>query len=88
MTVMTGDSLKAEVWNRLTKGESLNGLSLPRKAGRIDLSGFLLADPKIVNSWQTPLANITQIEPTTLFRQAKLQDLDFTGGKAKLPSLC
>ncbi len=79
------DSSKTEVWRRLVTGDSLDGLSLPTRAGRIDLSGLALADPRVRERWQTTLADIARIEPTAVFRNAKLQNLDLTG--SKLPSV-
>jgi uncharacterized protein YjbI with pentapeptide repeats len=82
---MIVDSSKTEVWRRLVTGESLNELSLPTREGRIDLSGLALADPRVLERWQTTLADIARIEPTGVFRNAKLQNIDLTG--SKLPSV-
>jgi uncharacterized protein YjbI with pentapeptide repeats len=79
------DSSKMEVWRRLVTGESLGGLVLPKKEGRIDLSGLALGDPKVLDRWQTTLADVARIEPSGVFRNAKLQNLDLTG--SKLPSV-
>jgi uncharacterized protein YjbI with pentapeptide repeats len=82
---MVSDPLKIEAWQRLLRGESLDESSLPRVDGRIDLSGLTLPEPTVVKQWQTPLANITQIEPAGTFRRVVWRDLDFSG--SKLPSL-
>jgi uncharacterized protein YjbI with pentapeptide repeats len=42
-----------------------------------------LPEPTLVKRWQTPLANIAQIVPNGLFRQAKLRDLDLTGSSLR-----
>jgi uncharacterized protein YjbI with pentapeptide repeats len=82
---MIVDSSKIELWRRLVKGESLGGPLLPKKQGRIDLSGLVLDDPRILEGWQTTLANVARIEPSAVFRNAKLQNLDLTG--SRLPSV-
>jgi uncharacterized protein YjbI with pentapeptide repeats len=84
-SMINGDPLKTEAWQRLLSGESLDKLSLPRVDGRIDLSGLELPEPEVVRQWQTPLANVTQITPGGTFRGVKWRDLDFSG--SKLPSL-
>jgi uncharacterized protein YjbI with pentapeptide repeats len=78
---MTSDPLKMEAWQRLVNGSSLTGMSLPGKDGRIDLRGLALPEPKVIQRWQRPLADIAQIEPNGIFRHAKLQDLDLSGGE-------
>jgi uncharacterized protein YjbI with pentapeptide repeats len=82
---MISESLKTEVWRRLAHRESLTGLSLPKREGRIDLRGTVLARPKVLDRWQTALADIVRIEPNRIFRNAILQDLDLTD--SKLPSV-
>jgi uncharacterized protein YjbI with pentapeptide repeats len=82
---MIVDSSKMEVWRRLVTGESLSELVLPKKEGRIDLSGLALDDPKVLERWQTTLAGVARIEPSAVFRNAKLQNLDLTG--SELPSV-
>jgi|HubBroStandDraft_3_1064219.scaffolds.fasta_scaffold10097_2 uncharacterized protein YjbI with pentapeptide repeats len=78
---MINDSLKWEAWRRLLGGESLDDMPLPRIDGRIDLGGLALPEPRVVQQWQTPLANIARIEPGGTFRQARWRDLDFSGSK-------
>jgi uncharacterized protein YjbI with pentapeptide repeats len=78
---MTSNSLKLEAWNRLLNDEPLDGLSLPRSGGRLDLSDLALPGPKVVQQWQTPLANVTRIEPGGTFRHVKWRDLDFSGSR-------
>jgi len=72
---------KEEAWKRLVSGESLAGLSLTTKGGRIDLSGLNLRKPQALESWQTALANVTRIEPNGIFRDTVLRDLDLTASK-------
>jgi len=71
--------LQAEVWKRLLSGESLDGLSLLVKAGRIDLSGFRLPEPRVVSRWQARLADVTEVEADRIFRRVRWRDLDFSG---------
>jgi uncharacterized protein YjbI with pentapeptide repeats len=78
---MISDSLKAEGWRRLVSGESLADLSLSIKEGRLDLSGLALAEPRVVERWQTTLADVARVEPNGIFREATLQNLDLTGSK-------
>jgi hypothetical protein len=77
--MIISDSVKMKAWERLVIGETLSGLSLPKKDGRIDLSGLELPEPKVLERWQTTLADVARIEPNGIFRNAKLRDLDFTG---------
>lgn len=78
---MTSNSLKIEAWNQLLSGEVVAGELLPKKDGRIDFSGLDLPEPKLVQQWQTPLANVARIAPGGTLRQVRWQDLDFSGGK-------
>jgi uncharacterized protein YjbI with pentapeptide repeats len=80
---MIVDSSKTEVWRRLVTGESLGDLLLPKKEGRIDLSGLVLDNPRILEKWQTSLADVARIEPNAVFRNAKLENLDLTGSKLR-----
>jgi uncharacterized protein YjbI with pentapeptide repeats len=70
-----------KAWERLVSGETVSGLSLAKKDGRIDLSGLALPEPRVLERWQTTLADVARIEPNGIFRNAKLRDLDFTGSK-------
>jgi uncharacterized protein YjbI with pentapeptide repeats len=78
---MINDSLQSEAWRRLLGGESLDDMPLPRIDGRIDLGSLALPEPKVVQQWQTPLANVARIEPGGTFRQARWRDFDFSGSK-------
>jgi uncharacterized protein YjbI with pentapeptide repeats len=78
-------SLKLEGWRRLANDQSLADLSIPPKNGRLDLTGLVLPEPRIVQRWQTALANVAQVELNGVFRKARLRNLDFSG--SKLPSL-
>jgi uncharacterized protein YjbI with pentapeptide repeats len=82
---MIGESTRKEAWQRLLGGQSLAELSLPRKNGRLDLSGLILPEPKVLEKWQMPLADVSRIEPNRLFRQVKWRDLEFS--ESKLNSL-
>jgi uncharacterized protein YjbI with pentapeptide repeats len=75
---MISDSLQSEIWQRLLRGTSLDDLSLPRKEGRIDLRGWQLPEPKVIASWETKLAHVTQVEPDRIFRHAEWRNLDFS----------
>ena len=81
LSVMSSELLKAEAWRRLVNGASPHELGLEIKDGRFDLSGLILSEPTVVKQWQTPLANITQIEPPAEFRRVKWQNLDLSNSK-------
>ncbi len=78
---MTSNSQKTEAWQRLLVGESIADLSLPLKDGRVDLSGLVLPESRVVQRFQTSLADVTQIEPNGIFRGSKLQNLDLSGSR-------
>jgi fluoroquinolone resistance protein len=40
-----------------------------------------LPDPTVVRRYQTPIANVTEIDPSAVFRGAKWENLDFSGSK-------
>jgi uncharacterized protein YjbI with pentapeptide repeats len=80
---MIDESLNLEIWDRLYQAKILDDLSLPIKDGRIDLGGLVLPEPMILGRYHTPIANVTKIEPSAIFRGAKWRDLDFTGSKLK-----
>jgi len=75
------DSLNLEIWDRLYQGKRLDDLSLPLRDGRFDLRGLWLPDPTVVRRYQTPIANVTEIDPSAVFRRAKWENLDFSGSK-------
>jgi uncharacterized protein YjbI with pentapeptide repeats len=77
----SSDSVKKEAWKRLVDGESLKGLPISKKNGRVDLRGIELPEPKILERWQTALANVERFEPNGIFYSTNLQNLDFTGSK-------
>jgi len=52
---MTSDAKRAQAWRRLLTGESLTDLSLPKKDGRIDFSGLVLPQPKVLERRNTIL---------------------------------
>jgi uncharacterized protein YjbI with pentapeptide repeats len=78
---MLSDSLNAEVWERLRQSKPLEGISLATKDGRADLCGLSLPDPSVLQRWQTPTANMSQILPAGEFRGIRWQNLDFSGSK-------
>lgn len=79
------NSLKMEAWRRLANYESLKGLALSKKDGRVDLSGLQLPEPEVLERFQTALADVARIKPNDHLYSAKLENLDFTG--SRLPSL-
>jgi uncharacterized protein YjbI with pentapeptide repeats len=82
---MTSDAKRAEAWRRLLTGESLTDLSLPKKNGRIDFSGLVLPQPKVLERRNIPFGKMERYEPNALFQKAKLHDIDFS--QRKLDSL-
>jgi len=82
---MTSDAKRAEAWRRLLTGESLTDLSLPKKNGRIDFSGLVLPQPKVLERRNIPFGKMERYEPNALFQKAKLHDIDFS--QSKLDSL-
>ena len=82
---MTSDAKRAQAWRRLLTGESLTDLSLPKKNGRIDFSGLVLPQPKVLERRNIPFGKMERYEPNALFQKAKLHDIDFS--QSKLDSL-
>ncbi|SPE28519.1 hypothetical protein SBA2_40071 [Acidobacteriia bacterium SbA2] len=83
---MNSIAKRAEAWRRLQTGESLTDLSLPKKNGRIDLSGLVLPKPKALERWHTPLGNLEKFEPNASFHRSNWRDIDFS--ESKLHSIC
>ena len=82
---MTCNTIKIEAWRRLLTGESLADLSLPKKNGRIDFSGLVLPQPRVLERRNTQFGQMERYEPNALFRKVKLHDIDFS--QSKLDSL-
>jgi len=82
---MTSDAKRLEAWRRLSTGESLTDLSLPKKNGRMDFSGLVLPQPRVLERRNTPFGEIKRYEPNALFHKAKLHDINFS--RSKLDSL-
>lgn len=74
-----GLDLKSQVWARLTEGASLEGLRLPTKGGRLDLSAASLEEPKVVKRWKTAIADIAELEPRPEMWNVTWKDYDFSG---------
>ena len=80
---MNGAAEKLESWRRLERGISLADLRLPINAGRIDLRGLSFPEPTVLRKWQTSLANVSEIQPNGIFRNVKLENLDFSGSELR-----
>lgn len=78
---MISESLNLEIWDRLIQGESLDGLALATKDGRIDLSGLKLPDPSVVRRFQLKGSPMAEIESGPIIQGAKWRNLDFSGSK-------
>jgi uncharacterized protein YjbI with pentapeptide repeats len=76
---------KSQLWALLIEGAPLEGLPLPTKGGRLDLSAASLAEPRVTKRWQTAIANVEEIEPAPVVRNATWRNYDFSG--ASLESL-
>lgn len=74
------DSLSAEIWKRLFRGKTLDGLPLETKEGRTNLSGLVFPEPAVVRRYQTVFAAITQKE-SAVVHKPKWKNLDFSGGE-------
>ena len=79
--VMSREALQVEIWNRLCHGASLEDLGLPMVEGRMDLGGLQRPDPPVVRRVRTPVADVTEIQATAMFRGARWRDLDFSGSR-------
>jgi uncharacterized protein YjbI with pentapeptide repeats len=75
------ESLNLEIWDRLFRGSTLDGLSLGTKDGRIDLRGLTLPEPSVVRKYQVARATVTEIIPAAAFQQVKWESLDFSSSK-------
>ena len=76
--ILTIESIQFETWQRLVEGKSVDGLPHPKKSGRIDLTKFVLPEPRIVDRWQTKIGEVTQIESGRSVRDAEWGDIDFS----------
>ncbi len=71
----------SEVWKRLIQGQSLDGLGLGVRNGRVDLTGLLAPKPETVKSLQTPLADVSELGNLTVLKQLTWKSLDFAGSR-------
>lgn len=74
---MISETARMEIWRSLMRGESLDRFRLPKKDGRTDLTGLLVPDPRIVDRWQTPIAEVVQTESREV-NGVRWRNLDFS----------
>ena len=62
--------MNEQVWNRLVRGESLEGLALPLKHGRTDLGNLFAPQPTVRQSIRTPISDVAVLGNTSVVRGA------------------
>jgi uncharacterized protein YjbI with pentapeptide repeats len=77
-------SLKQQAWEKLVTGETLDGLPLAMKDGRVDLTGLVLQPPPVVRRFRFRETSIKELKQTPL-RGIVLRNLDLSG--STLPAL-
>lgn len=75
------ESLSLEIWDRLIRGNPLDGLGLNSVEGRIDLRNLELPDPSVVRKFQFHSIPFAEIQPGAVFRNVKWQNLDFSNSR-------
>lgn len=70
--------LNSVVWERLSRNESVEGLGLPVKAGRLDIGGLQVPQPYKVGEVHTKIADLDVVSGTTKICGAVWSHLDFT----------
>jgi len=73
--------MNEQVWNRLVRGESLEGLALPLKHGRTDLGNLFAPQPTVRQSIRTPISDVAVLGNTSVVRGAVWESLDFSGSR-------
>ena len=75
---MINESLNLQIWDRLYQGKPLDCLGIPIKEERLDLGGLVLPDPTVIRRYKTPVALVSEIEPSAVFQGARWENLDFS----------
>lgn len=74
-----GEELRDEVVGRLLRGESLRGLDLGERDGRIDLRGLRIPPPERLKTYSKHGWVVEEVGGLVVFRNVHLVDLDFSG---------
>jgi len=77
------ENQNAEVWKRIIRGKPLDDLGLGNRDGRIDLTGLLAPKPTVIRTFQTPVANVSELGGLTILNHITWKSLDFSGSKLK-----
>ncbi len=78
---MINKSVNLAIWDRLVRGESLQGLALPERNGRVDLRGLQLPSPEILQQLSVGHFGSDQFDLASAIHDVKWKGLDFSGSK-------
>jgi len=73
--------INEQIWNRLLRGGSLEGLALPLKHGRTNLGNLLAPQPNVRQSIRTPIADAAMLENISVVTGTVWESLDFSGSR-------
>src|ERR1700748_2449120 len=78
---MINKSLNLAIWDRLIRGESVDGLSLPERNGRIDLRRLQLPSPDVLVQLSTGRTGSDNADLALVIHDVQWRGLDFSGSK-------
>jgi uncharacterized protein YjbI with pentapeptide repeats len=70
-----------QIWARLCRGESLEGLGIARVNGRLDLRNSHLPEARAVSALQTPIGDIRKLSHTTMIEGVSWRGLDLSSSQ-------
>ena len=77
--------MRSEMWARLSQGKPLEGLTVPRIYGRVDLRNLMVREPSVRATTRTEMADVDWLDGVTQLKSVHWKSIDFSG--SHLPHL-